>query len=244
MIQRADFQLSEVLKIYRQISNNGTRQSYIEIYPVKRSKDELRLGEGRPLSMDSLKKIINYISIKNEGYVSTFEQSLLDPKILAFESDRNHRFIVWYSPAGPRDVFFSASCGLKDGKYNMPAILYVVQDGHLYLFSMTTGKKRPTLDTKLYHAPVLNLIGKDSFCWGSVRVNDPPYQIDKEIQFWMTNVWDTRFSHAGSSVSTKSDLIKVYKKIVDKPFPLDQLIYTRSTLKTIINKLKREETLS
>jgi len=238
MTKRSDFQLKEVLKIYRQLDSGGV--SYIERHPVKKNPDnENYLGEGRPLTTAVLKRLINYISIEDQGYKPMFDDILLDPHILSIEPNMNHRRIIWYDPAGPREMLFSKGAKLKDGEYNMPALLYVVADGGLNVYAMTTGKKRPEMKTKLYYAPLLNLYTNSGFCWGSVKTNDRPDAVDKEILFWMGNVWNTKFSHAGGASSTKTDLMKIYERIKTEAFPKKELMETEHTLGSLLKRIKQ-----
>lgn len=76
---------------------------------------------------------------------------------------------VWYRPSCKRDLLFKF--GNKQHKLiaHLPALLFIRDLHELRMFALNSDA-RPTLNTPLYHAPLMNINGQGSLCLGDARL--------------------------------------------------------------------------
>lgn len=234
--ERQDFAPDKVLKVYKQIFKNNY---YIEIHNVTKkmqSDSEFELGPGRTLTKRTFQKLLG-AAYSNE--ISTyFEGMLMDPRLLACEPVKHKRYIIWYDPVQVREINFTENNILKSGMYSLPALLYFVMGDTIRVFAMKTGKRRPAIDTKLYHAPIMNRVSDYQLCWGSVKCEVAHIdEIDAEMKAWENFLWNSRFSHTGGAAASKTSMTKIYQSTFEgrKAFPIAEL---RDTKLTIIDLFK------
>ena len=212
---------------------NGHDEYYIEAHNVLNGKNGYHLGAGRPLSKKAMRRIIGTVA---EQKIEKFTKSMLLPEtLLQFSPLYHERHIVWYQPQKQYTLIFRK----KKMKLWMPAMLYAVVFDQFFLFSLKSNK-RPTPASRLYVAPVMNLIDSTKMCWGSVSTKHDLQAIDQEMNFWEDRLWNSAFAHIGS-VCSKHEITSIYKDLErsGKKFPKAELIYTNMTLGQFIkDKLK------
>lgn len=234
-INYSNFQPCYVLKVYKQ---EFASKYYIEIHKVVNDKltEENTLGAGRPLQKKTFQKLLGAVSDNSSD--KSFQNILLSSRLLACEPIKYKRHILWYDPAGPKEILFTKEIKLKDGIYFMPALLYLVSLDKMKVFAMKTGNKRPDQHTNLYFAPLFNQVADHEFCWGNVKKDISAIkEIDSEMNAWNTFLWNSRFSEYNTSV-TKKNLTMIYKKTKDgiNKFPNKELINAELTIKTSLEK--------
>jgi len=217
-----DFKPSKVLKVYSSASKH-----YIEIHNVYPDKDKYKLGAGSPLTKNVMKKLMS--SCMDVTETQSNDIKMFDSSILYCVPEKYKRVIVWWRPAKAINMSFTNI--LKDGEIWMPPMLFIVQHDNLSIFAMKENR-RPTLHTKLYNAPLLNNVTDNKMCWGSVNISiDASADVNTEVQAWENKLWFSRFAHAGSLKSTNTDIIKLYKSLLNtrKKFPIKELVYSGKT---------------
>lgn len=222
------FKPIKVLRVY-----SRSREYYIEIHDVSKVGEEFHESAGRPLRKETLKKLLG--SVNKREVKSYWMDKIIDPGILHFIPEKHNRKIVWWRPEQQYDMSFKKETGIKDGKIWMPALLFVLTGGSLEVYSIKN--ERPTLSSEVYYAPLLNYLSGGHICWGTTKNNtDKIHEIDVEVREWEKMLWNSRFTHAGSSPSTKTDLIGIYKNLVNTKtkFPFDELLPTNCKLKNFI----------
>ena len=160
------------------------------------------------------------------------ENMFLDPGILRFNPLYHKRHIMWYRPQMKQEIILKK----ETMKIWMPAMLFFSVFDKLYLFALKQNT-RPTGNTELFIAPIMNLMGADQMCWGSVDTKHKIDEIDKEMAFWEDRLWNSTFAHVGHRC-TKSELLSVYKQIkkTGKKFPKGELISLDMDVDDILNK--------
>jgi PRTRC genetic system protein B len=224
---------TNILTVY---SRGSDRAYYIEASDVINKKGKYVPGPGRPITKEVMRNLINTVFDDRSEKKNCLKDNYIGEHILFFVPETHNRRIVWYRKAMQIQMIFSSKLNIPKAKIWMPAMLFNVSIGHLSIYALTQNK-RPTLTTKLYHPPLLNLISENTLCWGGVRTKIPEgITIDDEIKLWEDYLWKSEFSHAGSAPSTRTDILKLLRNIAktEEKFPLTELKSTGKTLKTIL----------
>jgi len=231
---KPDFVPEKILKVYK----SGTDAYYIEIHSVYMKKGELAVGAGHPLSKKTLQKLIG-VAMSDNTENLWWEHPIMPECLLSFCAEKYKRHIMWWRPKGKVEMLFVDGTKLKSGPVSMPAMLFFVQLDKIKIFALKENK-RPTLHTKLYHAPLLNAVAENQLCWGNVRneTNDI-LPVDKELFMWENYLWNSKFTHAGSAVTSKKPIMDIYKGLCEgKPFPMKELVDTGIYVKQLIDEFK------
>lgn len=203
----------------------------IDHYVVKHRIDrEGRLLEGTPLTRDVLRKICSLVipSLQMLEY--------LPDRMLAYSSGSA---MLWWTPAGPRHVFFTKETGLRSGIYPVPAMLFLVTNQTLHMWALAASV-RPELSTTFYHSPFFNVYENGTCCMGDI-------DIPRNVSLRDLNVWEEVFFDGActSHILPKLDGIDPYdlwRSVNGKPeFPHEYLVPC-GTVKDVITSIAKRQT--
>ena len=95
-------------------------------------------------------------------------QSLFSPNLLRHTANS----MMWFTKATRRPMWFRDA---KPVTYNVwwPALLWKLKDNQLTVFALAS-HQRPTLNTRLYRAPLMNVNRSGVICLGSAHLPDQP----------------------------------------------------------------------
>jgi PRTRC genetic system protein B len=141
--------------------------------------------------------------------------------------------VTWWTPPQTRSVFFRTAKGEAQGKVRYPALIYTVVRNTLYVFA-TSDSERPTAETILHHAPLMNVWNDGKVCTGNV---DFPTRLDlAALVQWEESLLDSYFTHPnhdGAVRACKSGMFAFYTAMMKKlpaAFPKKNLAPTKQTL--------------
>lgn len=228
-LDKSLFLPNKVIKVYKR---NYKEEYYLEIADVicDHGSKESILGPARPLAKNTMRRIAGIVS---EHTTDRFTKNIiLDSGILAFSPHYHERFILWYRPQTEKLLIFRK----KKLKVWMPCMLHLMVFDRLYIFAMKSNA-RPKLQTKLFIAPIMNLSGPYGICWGSVKTQHKIYNIDEEITFWESKLWNSIFAHVGHRCS-KTEIMSIYQRCAKNgtKFPKPELISLNMTIHDILKK--------
>jgi PRTRC genetic system protein B len=231
----SEFALKEAILLYRgrqsRYDSNAASIVFAAIHPaVEHEQGGLRLGAGKPLAREALRKALQGLDPDANRPIS-----LLNDRILF----QRHRLTVWYSPPQVRRLFFSLYAD-RNGKapkgfpsaatMPLPSLLWGYSGKTWWVFALK-GSDRPTLDTELGMAPFFNVNDSGVICIGSTRLPTTEPAANP-------NVWEDAFfasAFTGPNVpkvfaSAKPDL-QVMQELFDQPaFPEEILRFGETTV--------------
>lgn len=207
---------------------------YVESYDIG--------GNGKPINahpltlkeMTGLAKILQTAQEKQDSYLKS--RGLLPANILYVNQQANG-YAVWYTPPQEVNLFFVESLNIPSGKCYVPAMVWKANNQHLQVFALK-GKTKPTLTSKLYHAPFLNLYASGQVCMGTVNVDiNQTTCLEDFTDKWQQYFFNSFFSHSISGNSnTKTNTTELWRSLAQesKVFPQDELLPTGYTLKQLL----------
>jgi PRTRC genetic system protein B len=214
------FELREALLVY------GDRQrSFVTRHQVTLHKETPpTLEPAQPLTLGFVESLVRSLS-------GTSSAEVLPANVLA----KGERLLVWWSPAGRRQMFYANSeektTKLNGFVFPQPPLVWRVEHGDLKIRALRENK-RPTALTKLAVAPFWNLSDNGRVCTGSMR--RPDNATVAAIAEWERGFYESAFTHANVGRLTRhtggfeglwSDLAGKRK-----PFPAATLIQLPQTL--------------
>ena len=173
-------------------SSMGGSISYATIHPVDCPSAEAApvIRAGRPADRASLKAVC--ASLIESARVRS---GLLSDNVLSIGLEH----VVWWSRPGDRTYFFdcretegAVSVGKRGGVAPAPSLIFVAKDQSLCVYAIK-GDSRPTVDTPLFIAPLMNCWDDGRVCLGSMPL--PDTTLADSITKWERSFWESNFSH-------------------------------------------------
>lgn len=196
---------------------------YATVHDVKNfgteARPDFKVAAGVPVTQEALVGMFKALVHKH-----TLNVDFLPEHVLSISADH----IVWWRPAGERNVFFNNKELGKLGKsVPHPALVFVVVQRHWFVYALATNE-RPKLDTVLCHAPYFNVYDSGGICTGSAAV--PKGISANSTSAWEAAFFDSEFTHINGSKKKASHPrgeYALWKELLDgqyKTFPVEYLV--------------------
>lgn len=144
-----------------------------------------KIGTAKPLDKGSLMFLLNEVC--SDAPVESWR----DPRILYQSSS----VLAWYRKASvkPEKVWFRLGDKNLMVSVKLPTLVFVEFGNGLYVFAACTNNV--TRNTQLYHAPLCNINGSGSLCFGRVDRPDSKDSLSVRMQKLEAALLETNFSH-------------------------------------------------
>ncbi|UZJ63975.1 PRTRC system protein B [Sphingobacterium sp. KU25419] len=180
-----------------------------------------------------LAKALTTAREKDEPFLNV--AGILPPNILHVDPKKGEA--IWYTKAMQRELFFTELLGLANGRANVPPMLWKATRQHLYIFALRSNR-RPKTNTKLYHAPFLNVYENGNVCMGNVEIAiKKANSINVFTASWEQDFFNSYFSHLMQSYNPiKGNCLSLWDSLVntDLPFPMEVLKRSATTLNQLL----------
>lgn len=162
-------------------------------------------------------------------------ESIISSHILKIEADKGK--VVWFTKAMQRDLYFTESLGIPNGKANVPPMLWMAGRENLYVFALRSNR-RPTERTKLYNAPFFNVYANGNVCMGTVDVSiKRTASLEAFTTAWENYFFNSYFSHLMHNYNPiKGNCVCLWERLIatGEAFPKELLQKSRITLKNVL----------
>tara|TARA_B100001059_G_C17685305_1_gene501997 strand:+ start:121 stop:876 length:756 start_codon:yes stop_codon:yes gene_type:complete len=114
--------------------------------------------------------------------------------------------LIWYAPAQLRTLWFTSGEEKFSIRVHTPSFVFSLNRNarRLNVFACKS-KSRPTPDTKLYNAPLMNVSQSGDLCLGSAKLPDNLQSDSKKLRkACEAALFDTNFSHVNNYETFKS----------------------------------------
>lgn len=198
---------------------------------------------GRPINLSPLTKnqlgaLAQAMSVHQPQKQPFLRPSLIFPASVLLVSHESAT-VVWYTPGQLRELLFHPNLSIPSGLASVPPLLWVATANRLSLFALNT-QERPTADSPLYNAPFFNIHPDGAVCMGTVETDfSEENSLEAFIEGWETHFYNSYFSHLiGEGNIIKGNAVYFWQEQIERPgpFPLDKLIKTNLTLKSLIER--------
>lgn len=162
-------------------------------------------------------------------------KGLLPEKVIYIDGSYNG-CAIWHTPSRKINLFFKDDLTIPNGTAKIPTLLWKATKKHLYVFALKNNSK-PTIKTKLYHAPFFNVHDNGNVCMGTVDINiDNDCSLEDFIAQWESYFFDSYFSHLIDGNPIKGNIVQLWQQQVntDREFPTAVLKQNKRTIKDLI----------
>lgn len=165
-------------------TNGGT---FITRHNVLLSNEESpRIGEGEVLTKQSQNKLIELLSKRSRQQTMNYL-----PECVLGQEEKS---LCWYTRPAVRNMTFRTTQGENHTLLvPWPGLIFFANARESLNVAAFLGNTRPTLETPLYHAPLMNIDGEGDMCFGNIPV--PTNASIEKRYVWENALFDTRFTH-------------------------------------------------
>ncbi|MGV3720869.1 MAG: PRTRC system protein B [Actinomycetota bacterium] len=185
MAGETTFRLAGALLHY----SNDNGESVATVHRIRSDKRRGdAIGPGRGLCRDALAATVRALAKQS------VERQILPEHVLYLDSAR----ALWFRQSARRPIFFSTGKkefdeAMRNRQALYPHLLFLALPRSLYVWALADGE-RPTVDTPLYRAPLLNLYSEGHMCAGTAKL---PLEINvSTIQVAEKAFFETLFTHS------------------------------------------------
>lgn len=229
----------KAILIYQSSANeeNGLRDGqgiYVESYDIGKNGNPVNAHPLTIKEMLSLSKVLQSAKELQTNYFTS--KGLLPANVLHLEATEAGS-VIWYSPAQEINLFFSTALGIPCGKACVPAMVWKADKENLSVFALKENDK-PTVNTKLYHAPFFNIYKAGHVCMGTVEVFvKQEHCLEDFMTKWEDYFWNSYFSHFIEAFApVKGNMVLLWQRLIrtNEPFPVSVLKPTDKTVKNLL----------
>lgn len=215
------------------INNKMFPQSLIVIYTDKQERDfylESRaiisqdngysFGAAMPLEENKIKRLVKHYNQNVSTFKTIVNPTIIPEHLLYGNSTEGETTVVWYRPAQSKAINFSKGLTLKPAVVNIPATLYCIRKGGLYVFALKDNK-RPDSKTPLYHAPFFNIYNDGAVCLGSANIGKAGETFIDELERYEIGFYMAEQNGGTTEGRTKTPLVKLWKGLIKSQNPFD-----------------------
>jgi PRTRC genetic system protein B len=219
-------------------SGTGPAALYATVHPVKNfgtdAKPNFQLAPGSPLTREALLAMFEELAKKH-----SLNTDIIPEHVLSISADH----MVWWMPAGERNVYFNnKELGKRAAKVPHPALMFAVVKSQWYVFALAKNE-RPTAETQLHFAPYFNVYDSCAICTGSAQV---PRGISADATAkWENAFFESEFTHINGQKKKATHPrgeYALWKELLDgvySTFPVEFLASAESTLAGLMKGIRR-----
>lgn len=206
---------------------------YVEHFDMDRQGTPIN---AHPLTVNEANRLVKALKTAKEEKEPVLKpQGILGSHILYLDPNGNRA--VWFTKAVQRELHFTESLGISEGKADVPPMLWVANRNCLSVFALKSNR-RPNEKTKLYNAPFFNVYKNGSVCMGTVDTRiKKTASLEEFILKWEGFFFNSYFSHLMPDFNPiKGNCVSLWGNLIatGEAFPTEVLTKSNVTLKDII----------
>ena len=208
---------------------------YVEHFDMDKNGNPVNAHPLTVREASVLAKALQTETEKNTAFLKS--EGILPSNILLINPNAEKGTVVWYTKAKQQQLYFVEGLQIPSGNASVPPMIWQASKNSLTVFALASDR-RPTVRTKLYHAPFFNIYEDGKVCMGTVGVDiNNSASLEEFTRSWEHYFFNSYFSHLlGSNSPVKGNCVALWKSLVnsDKPFPKEVLKLKNKTLKNLL----------
>lgn len=215
-----------------QLSESSSSKYYIEISDIMEDRGRAYIGAGKPVTKETLQTMMDVIA---ESDKLTFHSvaDIVPTNLLVLDQRAGRHMIAWWRPAQRQTLMMHGKQALT---LWVPALVFVMKNERLAVAAMNKNR-RPTVLTRLHHAPFYNVYNDMKVCLGSVKPPKTSGDIRELIDGWENAFWKSEFTESVTGAYKPRELSRWWRKKRRGKFPLKKLKVSSKNLKALCENL-------
>ncbi|MES2373396.1 MAG: PRTRC system protein B [Bacteroidota bacterium] len=219
--------------IYADQQNN--ENFFVESFDIN---DNGKMINAHPLGLQESHELGEILLHNEEENKGCFQGSGLLPENIVYLRTGKDGYVIWYTPAQKKQLYFIPDLKIADGVYPVPPLLWMASRDKLKIFALKNNE-RPSTETLLYNAPFFNIHTGGLVCMGTVEIDiGANCDLEEFMDEWHNYFFKSKFSHLlGERSPVKSNIIQLFSKLSGskKQFPQVELLKSGKKLKQLLH---------
>jgi PRTRC genetic system protein B len=213
-------------------TDERNKDTYVEYFDMDKNGNPIN---AHPLTEREAKVLAKSLNLTTKKQDFLKPQGILSTHILYLNPSENG-FVIWYTKAGKRQLYFSENLEIPSGKAEVPAMLWLATQRNVKIFALSSNR-RPTEKTSLFYAPFFNVYENGNVCMGTVNIDiQNSASVEEFMEKWEDYFFNSYFSHLMNEHNPiTGNCVNLWKNLIDteKPFPKEVLKSANRTLKNL-----------
>ena len=213
-------------------TDERNKDTYVEYFDMDKNGNPIN---AHPLTEREAKVLAKSLNLTTKKQDFLKPQGILSTHILYLNPSENG-FVIWYTKAGKRQLYFSENLEIPSGKAEVPAMLWLATQRNVKIFALSSNR-RPTEKTSLFYAPFFNVYENGNVCMGTVNIDiQNSTSVEEFMEKWEDYFFNSYFSHLMNEHNPiTGNCVNLWKNLIDteKPFPKEVLKSANRTLKNL-----------
>lgn len=142
--------------------------------------DGVEIGVGRPVTPAEVTRLLSPLL----GEMMAWQP----PHVLARSPDH----LCWWVPPAVRNLHFRIGQKIVRYRVPLPGLVLCASHGRSLRIFAVKGQQRPGRETRLFHAPLMNIDRRGFMCFGNIET--PTFGLE-HLPEWESALFDTCFTH-------------------------------------------------
>ena len=214
-------------------TDERNKDTYVEYFDMDKNGNPIN---AHPLTEREAKVLAKSLNLTTKKQDFLKPQGILSTHILYLNPSENG-FVIWYTKAGKRQLYFSENLEIQSGTAEVPAMLWLATQRSLKIFALSSNR-RPTEKTSLFYSPFFNVYENGNVCMGTVNIDiQNSASVEEFTEKWEEYFFNSYFSHLMNEHNPiTGNCVNLWKSLIDteKPFPKEVLKSADKTLKSLL----------
>lgn len=205
---------------------------YIEISDIMSDNGRAFIGAGKPVTKETLQTLMDIVAESDkQSFFSAIDT--VPTNLLMIDQRAGRNVIAWWKPAQRQTLLVK---GKPSVTCWVPPMVFVVRNSRMAVAALNKSK-RPSIGTKLHHAPFFNVYRDMNVCLGNVKVPKTSGDIKEFIAAWEGAFWKSEFTDTVTGAYDKKDLQRWWRQKRRGKFNLKKLKQSPLNLKSLCGSL-------
>lgn len=222
----------QALIVYSTNPSDGEAKYYIEVSDIMQDAGRAFIGAGKPVTKETLQTMMDVVA---ESDKQTFYSvsAIMPTNLLIFDQRAGRNVIAWWKPAQRQTLLIknkpSITCWV-------PPLVFIVRNNRLAVAALTRSR-RPTINSRLHHAPFFNVYNDMRVCLGNVKPPITSGDITELMTAWEKAFWQSEFTDTVTGAYNRKDLRTWWRTKRRGKFNVKKLKQSQLNLKSLCENL-------
>lgn len=210
----------------------GESKYYLEVCDIMTEKGRAIIGAGKPVTKETLQTMMDIVAESDKQTFYSITETV-PSHLLVIDQRPGRNVIAWWKPAQRQTLMLHRKASITCW---VPPIVFIVRNQRLAVAALNKNK-RPSISSRLFHAPFFNVYNDMKVCLGNVKPPKTSGDIKELIEAWEKAFWRSEFTDTVTGAYKKKDLETWWRKKRRGRFNVKKLKLSSTNLKLLCENL-------
>lgn len=212
--------------------NHMETKYYVEVSDIMQDGKKAFIGSGKPVTKQTLQLLMDVVA-KNDKQTYYSISDIVPTNLLVIDQRPGRNVIAWWQTSKRQTLLIKNKPSITAWT---PPLVFVVKNNSLVVAALNKNR-RPSILTRLHHAPFFNVYSDHKVCLGNVKTPKTSGDINELIAAWEKSFWNSEFTDNVTGAYKKTDLQNWWRKKRRGKFNLKKLKISTTNLKALCENL-------